>query len=77
MNSPLIREKVAHGANRLQELPDDQLIQELYLAAFARVPLDTEKETVTGFIGAAANRRQAIEDVVWSIINTNEFMFQH
>jgi hypothetical protein len=77
MNSPLIRSRVSHAARRLSELKNEQLIQELYLTAFCRTPTESEHRTVEQYIQSATDRRQPIEDIIWSLINTNEFMFQH
>ena len=77
MNSSLIRERVAKGAARLEALSDEQAIQELYLAAYSRRPSAKESGVVVEYLREAANRRLALEDIVWSILNSNEFMFQH
>ncbi|MEE3368670.1 MAG: DUF1553 domain-containing protein [Planctomycetota bacterium] len=54
-----------------------ELVQQLYLTAFSRHPSDAESKSATAFLAASANRDDAIRDLVWAIINTQEFMFQH
>ena len=54
-----------------------ELVQQLYLTAFSRHPSDAESKSTAAFLAVAANRDDAIRDLVWAIINTQEFMFQH
>lgn len=77
MNSSLIRGQVARAARRLQSQKGAEFAGHVYLAAFSRRPTASEQSTVEKFIATATDRGQAIEDVIWALINTNEFMFQH
>lgn len=77
MNSELIRNQVTRARERLHTLPGSRIVEQLYLSAFSRPPRPKERATVLRHLEAAADRNQAIEDVVWALINTNEFMFQH
>jgi hypothetical protein len=53
------------------------IADELYLAALSRFPTPDERGTATRHIRAAADRRQAIEDLTWALLNSKEFLFQH
>ncbi len=60
---------------------DEAIINHLYLSAFSRQPSQSEK---TGLLAALKEtsdgkdaRRQAIEDVVWSVLTSKEFLFNH
>jgi WD40 repeat protein len=85
MNSRLLQEKLASKASsaRVQRLAESQLkpeeiITELYLASFARKPTDEELKIASApFIGEGATRRAATEDVLWSLMNSAEFVFNH
>ncbi len=57
--------------------PPQEVVRELYLTAVAREPSSTEMEVAVGHITANADRRQAIEDVAWALINSKEFLFRH
>jgi len=59
------------------EAPNDQIINELYLAAVCRTPNPEEVSTIDAFIAAAPDRRAALEDTFWSLLNSKEFMFNH
>ncbi len=77
MNSRLIRDQVANARRGLHALSDNELTDQLYLSAFSRLPRTAERTTVIRHLEAALDRGEAIEDLVWALINTNEFMFQH
>ena len=68
-----IQESVKHYA----DLNDRGLVEELYLAAVARFPRDKERELAEAHVAKAATRDEGIRDLVWAVLNTQEFMFQH
>jgi hypothetical protein len=81
-NGPLVHEKLRSGTNRFRQLvnakkTDDEVVTELYLAAFCRRPSDTELDAARKHVAGKEDRLQALEDVCWAIINMNEFLFQH
>jgi len=59
------------------ETPHDQIIDRLYVAAVSRVPTEEEKTALNAYVEAAENKREALEDVFWSMLNAKEFIFQH
>ena len=85
MNSRLLEEKLASKdpAARVQRLGESQLkpeeiVTELYLACYSRLPSEEELKIATApFTAEDANRRSAIEDVLWSLLNSAEFVFNH
>jgi hypothetical protein len=53
-------------------------IDELYRVAFSRPPSAEERALVEQYLAAHAdNRPAAFEDVIWSLLNTKEFLFNH
>jgi hypothetical protein len=58
-------------------------IRSLYLTAFARNPKDDERQSVTLYLSKAAGQtdpaklRTKYEDVIWALVNTKEFLFNH
>ena len=68
---------------------DEENIRKLYLAAFARAPKPNELKIAKDFLAAKrtdANnkpldekkaRQQKYEDLIWALINTKEFLFNH
>jgi hypothetical protein len=85
MNSKLMQEKLASkdAAARVQRLAESQLtpeeiVTELYLACYTRPPSDEElKITTAAFTAEGATRRSATEDILWSLLNSAEFVFNH
>ena len=57
-------------------LADDQLIEELYLATLSRRPSVGEAALMRqAFEESSGNRREAAEDVLWTLLNTREFVY--
>jgi hypothetical protein len=59
------------------ETTNEQIIEELYLAAYARFPRSDEQERMIRYVGESEDRQQALEDVYWSVLNSKEFVFNH
>jgi hypothetical protein len=83
MNSAAIQTKLSHEGGEIARLaasqPDDaRLVEELYLACFSRFPTAQEKATAVRHLGArSGRRREAAEDLAWSMLNSLEFVFNH
>ena len=57
---------------------DATKVAELYLVSFSRAPTAEETGLVRKYLeGHADNRQSAWEDVIWSLLNTKEFLFNH
>jgi hypothetical protein len=53
-------------------------VKELYVAAYARLPGDEELKIATeAYSAPGATRQSATEDVMWALINSAEFVFNH
>jgi len=59
------------------ETPPDQIIDRLYLAAVSRRPSEEEKGQLQAYVDAAEDKRAALEDVFWTVLNAKEFIFNH
>lgn len=83
MNAPEINAKLrsAKGVvSRLAASPMTaaELADEIYLRCLTRFPTSAEREAVAYLIGTdAAGRRAGIEDALWAILNTREFVCNH
>jgi hypothetical protein len=65
-------------ASLLAEISDDQmLVQELYLTAATRYPTEKEVESALNYVAGSRDRKAGFEDVLWSLINLREFVFNH
>lgn len=83
LNSSEIQGKLTSGSGMAARLggaadrPDADKIRELYLLAFSREPTAEELAIAVGHVGKAENKRFAYEDIVWALLNTKEFLFNH
>jgi hypothetical protein len=80
--SPDMENKISRGDGRIAKLMEkkatpEQAVEELYLAAFARFPTTTERQTALDYLQKQPERRRGLEDLLWVLINTREFMFNH
>jgi hypothetical protein len=55
----------------------EQITTELYLVALSRDPNASEVAAATKHLTSAKDRRQAVEDLGWVLINSKEFLFRH
>ncbi|MFO1000701.1 MAG: DUF1553 domain-containing protein [Planctomycetaceae bacterium] len=84
LNGREIQDKIARDGARTAKLaadtarPDEERVKELYRWVFAREPNAEELEVAIAYIRKHSdNVRRGYEDVVWALINTKEFQFNH
>lgn len=84
LNSGEIQGKLTNGSGRAGVLatdkarPHDVKIRELYLLTFSRTPTQEELTIALNHIQKnEADPKKAYEDIVWALINTKEFLFNH
>ncbi|MDR0352755.1 MAG: DUF1549 and DUF1553 domain-containing protein [Opitutaceae bacterium] len=53
------------------------LADECYLALLSRHPTDTEKDTIARYFQDNQDKLKAAQDLVWALINTKEFLYNH
>ena len=81
-NGPLIYGKLKDESNSFRKSmtdgkSDTEIITLLYNLAVCRNPSDTELKASLEHIESKEDRVEALEDICWAILNTNEFLFQH
>jgi len=83
VNSAEIMGKLSDGSGRAAVLAkdkaasDDAKLRELYMTAFGRPPTAEEQAFVLAYLEQKSHSQQAFEDVVWSLLNSKEFLFNH
>jgi hypothetical protein len=69
-------------------LSDRKILEHMFLAAFSRYPSESEKTTLLAALEKARAvkgsdevkrdaHRQAMEDMVWAMLTSKEFLFDH
>jgi hypothetical protein len=80
MNSVLVDTYVkASGKTFLAEklaakLSDEEIVRALYERTLGRPPRPEEMATCRRYIARVEDRREALEDVFWSLVNSTEFL---
>lgn len=83
LNAPEIHAKLGHEGGAIARLErafkdDAALVDELYLTFYSRLPDARERSVALEFLRRpAVPRRQAVEDLAWSLLNSLEFVFNH
>ena len=82
INSDKIQAKVAHPKGRLTQLVsaesnDRAVLDELYLWTLSRPPSETELKILNDQIARAPSREEAFQDLLWSLLNSSRFVFNH
>ena len=76
--SSLIRSDAGRAARLASSLQGpDEILNELFLATLTRHPTAKERELLKPRLVEDATRRQAVEDILWMLVNHSEFLFQH
>jgi len=82
MNAPGLQEKLASDQGRAAELAKGDaapraIVEEVYLLAYSRFPTDDERRVGESlFQDPKADRRAAVEDLFWALLNAPEFVFK-
>jgi hypothetical protein len=83
MNAETLQAKLAHAdgnVSRWLASPGGtgDFVDSAYLACFSRHPSQAERTEALSYLSARGGReQQAAEDLVWSLLNTLEFVFNH
>ncbi len=83
LNSSEVQNKIASGTGRAATLAKDERpaadkVSELYLWVYGRTPDADELKIATEHVARHAEKPQAAyEDLVWALVNTKEFLFNH
>jgi hypothetical protein len=57
-----------------KNMPDDQVILALYERTLARKPRSEEMQVCQRYLKKVPDRKEALEDIFWSLVNSTEFL---
>ncbi len=82
MNSTTTLRKIQERTGRARRLAEStlapaEIVTELYLATLSRPPTADEQKLMEQAFTTSSDRRAATEDVLWTLLNTKEFVFNH
>ena len=53
------------------------IIDEVFVRCLTRRPTDAEKQKLMAMVASETDKKKALEDVFWAVLNSREFMFNH
>jgi len=81
INSPYVDNKVRSGivvgAALDHSDTDEELVKNLYLRTFNREPTSNEIARTVPLIKQAKDRREGAQDLLWALVTSREFFFNH
>ncbi|HXD88615.1 MAG TPA: DUF1549 domain-containing protein [Urbifossiella sp.] len=80
LNGDFLNMKIADKAGRIEKLlaakaPSDKAIDELWLSAWSRQPTADELAKARSWLKAAPTPREGLQDLLWVLLNSREFLF--
>src|SRR5262249_36978141 len=82
MNSTLVKTSTAAAGKTIlaellgKKLSDEQIVVALYERVLARKPSEEERTVCLRYVSKAQNRTEALEDVLWGLVNSTEFLLK-
>ena len=82
MNAPGLQKKLSADEGRVARLAKSDttavaIVDELYLLTYSRLPTNEEKSVAEAlFLRPKSDRRSAVEDLLWALLNSAEFVFK-
>jgi hypothetical protein len=82
MNSQLVHVSTSAKGKTLlagllaKNLSDEQIVGNLYERVLARKPSAAEQSVCLRYITKVGNRQEALEDILWGLVNSTEFLIK-
>jgi hypothetical protein len=77
VNGALAKEDSSLNKWIAEELPPADIVKRMYLASVSRPPTEDETARLTAYVEAAEDKKAALQDAFWSVLNSKEFIFNH
>jgi hypothetical protein len=77
----MLNDMLGRRDNRLGKLlaagkSDGEIVEDLYLAALSRPPSERERAAAEALLRRGQDRRAALEDLAWGLLNAKEFLLR-
>jgi hypothetical protein len=59
------------------KVPAKAAVEELYLVTLSRKPSADEAAKAAGWLASAATPKEGLQDLLWVLLNSREFLFNH
>ncbi len=81
-NHPRLRQKIADDKGQVARIlkansEESRRIEEVFLCTLCRPPTDAEREACSSYLRESASPAEGLRGVMWSLLNTREFLLQH
>ena len=81
-NHPRLRQKIADDKGQIARIlksePDKaKRIDEVFLVTLCRPPTDAERQACSSYVRESASEAEGLRGVMWSLLNTREFLLAH
>ncbi|MBL8796291.1 MAG: DUF1553 domain-containing protein [Planctomycetia bacterium] len=81
-NHPAVQQKITAPQGRVAQLikdiaEEDKRIEDLFLWALSRLPTNEERQTCLKYVKESASPQRGLEDLLWGLLNTREFLLNH
>jgi hypothetical protein len=82
VNSVEIQRKLTHPQGYAQQLSTDmisdtELVRQIFIRVLCRPPQENEEQVAVTFLKSQTDRAEACRSLLWSLLATNEFLFNH
>lgn len=82
LHSEELQRRIADPKGIAAELADSgkppaEIVDALFLRTLSRMPTVSEHRDAVAFVESAEKRRALVEDLLWALLNSNEFLFNH
>jgi Protein of unknown function (DUF1549)/Protein of unknown function (DUF1553) len=82
LNGDFLNKKISDPAGRVEALMKakadrKKAIEEMYLVTLSRLPKAEEVSKANSWIDSAKDGREGLQDLLWTLLNSKEFLFNH
>jgi hypothetical protein len=81
-NHPAVQQKIAAPQGRVAQIvkeiiEEEQRVEEVYLWTLSRLPTAEERQTCVQYVKDSPSPERGLQDVLWGLLNTREFLLNH